>query len=78
MTRVTEIRNWKDIARKVLAMAIAGVTTSGVIWFFGTIGIEIPQGYSALITTVIGVLSGYITPGTVPTDDTTFEGSEVH
>lgn len=53
--------NWKPL-RKIIASALSGLTTTGVITGLDSVGVTVDQGWAALIVAAATVLAGYLVP----------------
>jgi hypothetical protein len=52
-----------DIARKLVAVFAAGITTTLVIGIGGAVGIEIDQALASSIVLIVSTVAGYFTKG---------------
>ena len=62
----TVTRPWKDLARKLIAFALASLSASAIIAIGAYFGIEIPTALAGFIASAVGILAGYFTADTVP------------
>lgn len=50
-----------DIARKVIAFTVAGITSTGVVAVAGIFGLELGPEVAAALVTILGFVAAYFT-----------------
>jgi len=58
--KVTLVRVWSDLSRKLLAFLATGLTSTGVIAVLAYVGVHIDPSVATLIVTVLSAAAGYI------------------
>jgi len=58
--KVTLVRVWSDLSRKLLAFLATGLTSTGVIAVLAYAGVHIEPSLATLIVTVLSGAAGYL------------------
>jgi hypothetical protein len=58
--KVTLVRVWSDLSRKLLAFLATGLTSTSVIAVLAYLGVHIETSLATLIVTVLSGAAGYI------------------
>jgi putative flippase GtrA len=78
--KTTLKRDWRDLARKLIAFASASLTSSVVIAIGAWLGWDINPVLAAFIVSVVGIIAGYYVSDTVTLTPATpkIEGTPDH
>lgn len=60
-------RDWKNIARKLIAFALGSLSASAIIAIGAYFGVEIPTALAGFLASAVGIVAGYFTTETTPT-----------
>lgn len=58
--KVTLVRVWSDLSRKLLAFLATGLTGTGVIAALAYFGVHVDPGLAGLIVTFVSAAAGYL------------------
>lgn len=72
--KTTVTRKWGDLARKLIAFALGSLSASAIIAVGAYFGVEIPTALAAFLASAVGIVSGYFTADTTPTEGAGSDG----